>query len=110
MKACDLPPLGWTCSREIGHEGPCAASQWNKPPTAIWSGKFLGMRVHVLNNGERVIDATDFEAFLARTDEEAMAYADGLTGPPWPEELYRREGETEEAFLARVTPFLEVSR
>lgn len=24
--ACDLPPLGWTCSRVKGHDGPCAAS------------------------------------------------------------------------------------
>jgi len=23
---CNVPPEGWTCSREPGHEGPCAAS------------------------------------------------------------------------------------
>lgn len=22
---CDVPPLGWECSRPIGHSGPCAA-------------------------------------------------------------------------------------
>ena len=22
---CDLPPAGWWCSREHGHDGPCAA-------------------------------------------------------------------------------------
>jgi len=22
---CDLPPLGWYCTREKGHDGPCAA-------------------------------------------------------------------------------------
>lgn len=25
MTACTVPPAGWTCSRELGHEGPCAA-------------------------------------------------------------------------------------
>lgn len=24
---CNVPPLGWECSREPGHEGPCAAFQ-----------------------------------------------------------------------------------
>lgn len=24
-KVCDLPPLGWRCTRTAGHEGPCAA-------------------------------------------------------------------------------------
>lgn len=23
--SCDLPPEGWYCTREKGHEGPCAA-------------------------------------------------------------------------------------
>ena len=22
---CDRPPIGWECTREPGHEGPCAA-------------------------------------------------------------------------------------
>ena len=25
MSACTVPPPGWTCRREAGHEGPCAA-------------------------------------------------------------------------------------
>lgn len=24
-KKCEVPPKGWWCSREAGHEGPCAA-------------------------------------------------------------------------------------
>jgi hypothetical protein len=24
---CELPPPGWWCSREPGHEGPCAARE-----------------------------------------------------------------------------------
>jgi len=23
---CEMPPVGWTCSRDNGHDGPCAAS------------------------------------------------------------------------------------
>lgn len=26
-RGCTLPPVGWYCSREPGHEGPCAARQ-----------------------------------------------------------------------------------
>lgn len=26
MSSCIVPPAGWTCSREFGHAGPCAAS------------------------------------------------------------------------------------
>lgn len=25
-RRCDIPPPGWECSREVGHDGPCAAS------------------------------------------------------------------------------------
>jgi hypothetical protein len=25
MTVCSVPPEGWVCSREPGHEGPCAA-------------------------------------------------------------------------------------
>jgi hypothetical protein len=25
MSICTIPPAGWSCSREPGHEGPCAA-------------------------------------------------------------------------------------
>lgn len=26
-KVCPLPPSGWKCTREVGHTGPCAASE-----------------------------------------------------------------------------------
>jgi len=28
---CDRPPVGWWCSREFGHEGPCAARSTAHP-------------------------------------------------------------------------------
>lgn len=40
MDACDKPPPGWQCSREAGHDGPCAAEQVavendHAPPVAL---------------------------------------------------------------------------
>lgn len=29
MTRCEIPPAGWWCSRERGHEGPCAARPKN---------------------------------------------------------------------------------
>lgn len=34
---CLVPPLGWSCSRPAGHEGPCAASPTPEPqPTGCF--------------------------------------------------------------------------
>lgn len=30
--SCQLPPPGWWCSRDAGHDGPCAARQGQRPP------------------------------------------------------------------------------
>lgn len=27
-KSCTVPPEGWYCTRQAGHEGPCAAHKW----------------------------------------------------------------------------------
>lgn len=32
---CDVPPAGWTCSREPGHDGPCAARPLQLRPGQI---------------------------------------------------------------------------
>lgn len=29
--ACHLPPVGWWCSRQPGHDGPCAARRATDP-------------------------------------------------------------------------------
>lgn len=34
VTACDKPPAGWTCSRDKGHSGPCAASMAYPPVPA----------------------------------------------------------------------------
>ena len=28
-KPCEVPPEGWACSRDRGHKGPCAATQYD---------------------------------------------------------------------------------
>lgn len=34
-KECKLPPSSWKCTREEGHEGPCAAEPDNEWPGLI---------------------------------------------------------------------------
>lgn len=29
---CEVPPPGWWCSRDGGHDGPCAAHPWRDDP------------------------------------------------------------------------------
>jgi hypothetical protein len=31
VRKCNLPPPGWYCTREAGHEGPCAAMPMYTP-------------------------------------------------------------------------------
>lgn len=37
---CTVPPKGWRCTREAGHEGPCAAVEargfWSKLGTGLF--------------------------------------------------------------------------
>jgi hypothetical protein len=46
-RACPVPPAGWYCTRERGHDGPCAALPYTReeyePCQGDWSGvtKFL---------------------------------------------------------------------
>lgn len=30
--SCSRPPVGWSCSRQEGHSGPCAAREATKDP------------------------------------------------------------------------------
>lgn len=36
MKKCDVPPPGWYCTREAGHNGPCAAVPVGAPLKLRW--------------------------------------------------------------------------
>ena len=36
LNLCDVPPNGWKCSRERGHDGPCAAIPMSSLELATW--------------------------------------------------------------------------
>lgn len=48
MEKCKKAPKGWTCTRERGHDGPCAAiknpSFWDAVGEAIGEALFGGRR------------------------------------------------------------------
>lgn len=35
---CEVPPPGWWCSRDAGHDGPCAAHPWRDDPRLTTCG------------------------------------------------------------------------
>lgn len=37
-----------------------------EPPRAVWSGSIMGVRVHVLDDGRRIIDAEDLAQVFER--------------------------------------------
>ena len=62
-------------------------------PKAVWSGTIMGIGVHVLDDGRRIIDAAGFETLLERLLEEkddaalnaaAAAFASFAAGGPLP--------------------------
>lgn len=36
VKRCLVPPTGWSCSRDAGHEGPCAATEEPRVVLRLW--------------------------------------------------------------------------
>ena len=79
MGKCNIPPEGWQCSRERGHEGPCAATatrrklirpESNCPSLVVYRENLP----HVLADAKemmRLIDTKDFEGHY----KDAMALA-----------------------------------
>lgn len=63
---CDRPPEGWRCTRNKGHDGPCAATPAPEaaPTTALTqisdllSSMFSGARAHVRGEDEEVVGYT----------------------------------------------------
>lgn len=60
---CSLPPSGWFCTRDAGHDGPCAAHALSTVPTG-WASRVLasaydevdGLRRELAQNAESGID------------------------------------------------------
>ena len=46
---CAIPPAAWFCTREVGHEGPCAA---HPAETAINGAAFPAVRQHLQERGD----------------------------------------------------------
>ena len=77
--SCDIPPEGWQCSREKGHEGPCAATATRRklirPESNCPSFVVYKENLHrVLDEAKemmRLIDTKDFEGHY----KDAMALA-----------------------------------
>lgn len=61
-KQCDLPPEGWRCTRDAGHEGPCAAVQVGSPAATEAARRYTGPTV----DGAREIPHTEAQAARAR--------------------------------------------
>lgn len=49
MSICTIPPAGWSCSREPGHDGPCAARRifpYEDYTDKILTGGQLARNIH----------------------------------------------------------------
>jgi len=59
---CTMPPIGWACTREPGHEGPCAAvpvvltSGWCSPTLARAYADIEKLRSDLAQHPESGID------------------------------------------------------
>jgi hypothetical protein len=40
-------------------------------PKAVWSGEIMGLKVHVLDNGQRIVDCESFQEFLEQLADES---------------------------------------
>jgi hypothetical protein len=45
LAACDVPPAGWSCSRSMGHEGPCAATPSPQDSASVAGALVAGCEV-----------------------------------------------------------------
>lgn len=106
MSECRLPPSGWYCIREPGHEGPCAAYPINiedaknalrpsdefnfeqfqvdltVPPSDIW--------LRHLAANQQIIG--DFQKYLDVNLLRAQAHMANLKGPEMRDDLLRLQG------------------
>jgi hypothetical protein len=60
---CHIPPAGWRCTREIDHEGPCAAVPDTIPQPVGWAYRYAdGIRFNDGRevNGGRAIEAIPY--------------------------------------------------
>lgn len=71
FEKCELPPKGWMCSRDVGHEGPCAAREVGKASSVM---NAMGDP----STGSVVVASLEITAALARipsSDRVTLLYA-----------------------------------
>ena len=62
--ACHAPPLGWRCTRKAGHEGPCAAVEYEDEKQFVERGM------------QRIRDAEDAARLDFLIDQRAYVVSD----------------------------------
>lgn len=87
---CLRPPLGWSCSREAGHDGPCAASPAegddvrSTPPVGArltGRGAAADLESIAVQQSRPLVQSIDhLEGSIARLDAEVMGLVEDL-GP-----------------------------
>jgi hypothetical protein len=76
--ACDVPPAGWTCSREAGHDGPCAARPLNLHPGQIIEVPAPHVRYLDYHDYWQMAQAEDARVAATWAAREPQTYEDGL--------------------------------
>lgn len=77
MSDCDLPPNGWTCTRDKGHPGPCAAWPAETPRLRVAAlALCTPIRLHTMQVTSRpcdlcMADAADMLAAIDAMHPEA---------------------------------------
>lgn len=74
MKICNVPPEGWHCTRDAGHEGPCAAWPTNAAPVA--SAEPEGWKLVPVEPTPEMIAAMHFKGDMDIAIGHAQFYAD----------------------------------
>lgn len=84
---CDKPPEGWECTREAGHEGPCAAVEIEEELHSFTTGELYQLAGEIGGAATRPLleDNPDY-VFPAERCFDAIKELLKINGyPPYPE-------------------------
>jgi hypothetical protein len=83
MKLCPIPPKGWRCKREAGHEGPCAALPEIKKTYAYHKPSKAGLaNISVLRKAFSALHDT-IEQLCPTSREKSVALTNLETTAMW---------------------------
>lgn len=88
---CNRPPAGWWCSREAGHEGPCAARPGSRPEAVntpeqareITERFLIGAKRQWMDEADRVLREIALLPWSQRWRAKYMAERCLGVGPYW---------------------------